>query len=120
MGRARYPAAGEARGESNADPLTSNEAWRDPGGCGGAGPSPLRCASSEMEGIAFVGTPHIWARGAQRRDHADFRLGLLHPLTLCPVICVPAMREMLAFCIFAYLTSHGAMRLTGCVCETRD
>ena len=30
----------------------------------------LRCASSEMEGIAFVGTPRIWPRGARNAAHA--------------------------------------------------
>ena len=35
----------------------------------------LRCASSEMEGIAFVGTPRIWPRGARNAAHATFASG---------------------------------------------
>ena len=35
----------------------------------------LRCASSEMEGIAFVGTPRIWPRGARNVTHATFASG---------------------------------------------
>ena len=37
----------------------------------------LRCASSEMEGIAFVGTPRIWPRGARNAAHATFASGCL-------------------------------------------
>ncbi len=35
----------------------------------------LRCASSEMEGIAFVGTPRIWPRGARNAAHATLASG---------------------------------------------
>ena len=35
----------------------------------------LRCGSSEMEGIEFVGTPRIWPRGARNAAHATFASG---------------------------------------------
>ena len=39
----------------------------------------LRCASSAMEGIAFVGTPRIWPPWRTQRGPRDFRLGPLEP-----------------------------------------
>ena len=58
---------------------TSNEACsrkpRPPGGLRRRGRL-LRCASSEMEGVAFVGTPRICSSRTQRGPR-DFRLGLL-------------------------------------------